>query len=855
MRLHSFRGVARGVFLFLCGISAVCTAQVPAIPLEVEYAGCEAVLLPGPVCRLDPSRELRLWIGAPEARIEIQAGERRIDTAGEPVGEGQRFSLTMPARVERVGVLVETQEGKASWSLSLAEPEGEESREPLVRQARQEMSRDLIREGQQTAESVRDLILNRQLAAARRMLDDLRLPPKAPAELRCMLAYWRGMLAEKEGDHRSALAEMQTAVQIAKRMKEELFQWQSEQMLALFLRGVGRSRESAAVFERLGRTPHAKDPCDRAQFLNNQAWSMLLAREGGERLGDPAPLLERALETYEKCEHFTFQKKLNILINLALAHLQENRLAYATDLLAQARQLEAHATLLQMLWWLDLEARIALRQERPAEALRLFEGLEELAVGTSSPDGRLRAVFGQAQSHEALGDRTAALQTLRKAETLLDEQSLQVPVHEGRGTFMATRQAVVNLYVALLLEVGRREEALDVVRQARSRMLRQLERSDRLASLKPEQRARWDGLLMDYQRKRAALEDRAKGYWRLPKDQFRREQDARAAEAEAATRILDEAFLILEGPGERLEKVFPSPRPGELILAYHPLPRGWAGFAADGKSVVVHRFDLPAENLSPLDMQELARRLLLPFRVPIERAKKIRVLPSGPLQEVDFHALPFDGDILLASAPVVYGLDLPVSTGPVQVPGRRALLVADPRDDLPGTLEEARRVKDALGAWITEELRSEEASEEAVRDRLAAVDLLHYAGHGTFSGPGGWESSLRLADNTRLTLGDVLALHRVPAWVVLSGCDTGRSSTETPVEGLGLAHAFLLVGSQAVIGSTRKADDREVPRFFSELYQEWSGEPDLAVALQRAQLSWRKRNPGADWRGFRLFEP
>src|SRR6185295_13907303 len=107
----------------------------------------------------------------------------------------------------------------------------------------------------------------------------------------------------------------------------------------------------------------------------------------------------------------------------------------------------------------------------------------------------------------------------------------------------------------------------------------------------------------------------------------------------------------------------------------------------------------------------------------------------------------------------------------------------------------------------------------------------HYAGHGAFSGFGGWESSLLLAEDTRLTLGDLLALERVPSRVVLSGCETGRSSTETSVESLGLAHAFLLAGSREVVASTRPADDRTVPAFFADLYRRLDREPDLAVAL------------------------
>ena len=419
---------------------------------------------------------------------------------------------------------------------------------------------------------------------------------------------------------------------------------------------------------------------------------------------------------------------------------------------------------------------------------------------------------------------------------------------------MATRQAVVNLHVELLLDQGRNAQALDMARHARSRMLRQLKRSGSLANLSPDQRARWERFLADYHKTRAALEEKAKDEWRVPTDQVSREQAAREAEADAAKRLLDQAFQVL--PRERSQEEPPAPRPGELILAYHPLPHGWVGFAADGKTVQAQRFELPAD-LSRLD--ELASRLLLPFRASIERAKRIRILPGGPLQGIDFPALPFGGDVLLAKAPVVYGLDLPVSTAPA-VQKRHALLVADPRDDLQGARDEVREVlralKSASQPWISEELKSAEASSEAVRERLSTVDLLHYAGHGSFSGFGGWDSSLLLADKTRLTLGDVLALDdRVPAWVVLSACDTGRSSTEVPVESLGLAHAFLLAGSRAVVASVRPAKDREVPAFFPELYREWDREPDLAVALQRAQLSWRKRNPGADWESFRLFEP
>jgi len=853
----------RGALLLSLAITTICSPSPPTLsrdplPPEVEYAGCAALLIPGPICNLKPDRKLQLWVGAPpDAGIEIQVDGRRIEAAAERIRNGQGFSLILPSGAKRMDVLVEGRQDQEPWSLSLAEPEGERTRSDPVPNDRTATLHDVQREIDYQTGHAFSCIQERDLAGAREILVNLPLSPKLSAESRIFASYNRGLLADREGDYRTALAEIQKVVEIAERVSLDDKKRTAEELMALLLRGIGRSREAAHIFERLRRESPSMSPCASGRFLTNEAWSVLLARDAGERLEDPTPLLEKALAAYEACSNVRLEKKVSALINLALAHLQEGRLSQAKALLARAHRLEPHASLPNTLWRLDLEARIELREERFFQALHRFEELEELAEETSSPDGRLRAAFGQAQSHQALGDPEAALVTLRRIEALLDEQSLQIPLHEGREKFIATRQAAVGLHLEILLDRGRDAEAFAVARHSRSRMLRQLERSDRLASLPAHLRAQWQHLLTSYQEKRAALEERAKDHWKVPEDQLSQERAARKAEADAAQKLLDQAFQILGDAGEQPEEGLTPPRPGELILAYHPLSRGWVGFAAHGETVDIHRFELPPEVLSP--SQELSNRLLIPFRESIEAARRIRFLPSGPLQEVDLHALPFDGDVLLASAPVVYGLDLPVSAGSARIPERHALLVSDSRDDLPGALEEGRKISKALQSgsrpWITEELTGAEASADAVQDRLARADLLHYAGHSSYSGFGGWESSLLLAEETRLTLGDFLALERVPTWVVLSGCDSGRSSSETPVESLGLAHAFLLAGSKAVVASTRPAYDRAVPDLFAELYRHWDGESDLAQALQRAQLSWRKRTSGADWAGFRVFEP
>jgi cellulose synthase operon protein C len=861
------RGAARFAgFLALLGIGGACAYWLatttwptsPPLPPRVEYARCAAVLVPAedaaaavkavlPVCVLRPQRELHLWVAALPGTVELEVDGRTLAAVAAPVGGGQRFALILPPGVRQLAVHVED---RAPWRLSVADGPGDR---PAAR------VRDLLAEAKAKGRGMNDAIRDRDLAAVRATLAGLRLSLEAPAESHYLASYYRALLAEREGDYRSGLNAAREAVEIAGRTAQDRYQLLAQELMAILLRGVGRSAESARLFAELRRQPQARraSACEQGQLLNNQAWSELLAREGGERMADPTPLLEEALASYERCELAKPERQVNTLVNLALAHLQEERLGEAKRLLARASEVEPHPPVPQVLWELDLEARIALRERRFAEALHGFVALERLAVQTGSLDGRLRALVGRARSQQALGERATALATLAAAESVLDEQSLQVPMQEGRETFVTARESIVGLHLELLLAEGRLAEAFQTARRARSRVLRQLAQVDRLASLRPEQRDRRARLLDDYRQRRAALEAEAREDWRLPIDEREREQAARTAAAIATERLLDEAFLVLGGTAVGEDEPSAPPRPGELVLAYHPIGGGWVGFAADATGVAARRFELPSAVLaSPV---QAAARLLQPFAARITRAQRLRILTSGRLESVDFHALPFGGAPLLAGRPVTYGLDLP-RTAPAPGPhGRRALLVTDPRGDLPGAVGEARTVRRLLESasppWIAEELRAAAASAPEVDRRLAAADLLHYAGHGSYSGLGGWDSSLLLADKTQLTLGDLLALDAVPEWVVLSGCDTGRSAAETPVAGLGLAHAFLLAGSRLVVASTRPTEDRTVPAFLAQLYEQWDRHPDLAVALQQAQLAWRNEAPQADWASFRLFEP
>ncbi len=546
----------------------------------------------------------------------------------------------------------------------------------------------------------------------------------------------------------------------------------------------------------------------------------------------------------------------------------------------------------QQLWRYELEARLAIAAGAAGRALQLYGCLERLAEGRLSPPGLWLAAYGKARAYEKLGNVPQALASYRQAEALIDQQSFDVPIFDGSRTFLALRERGTRDFLGLLVGLGRADQAFAEVRRARSRLLRQLDRSERLVALPPAQRAQWQQSIFAYQQRRAEVEEKAADDWRLAADELARVRAARDQAQRDLRQSLDAAFAVLgRGSGELAPLL-----PGECVLAYYDLGAGHGvGFAA---RAVPGAGGHPAEGAAPsrgapaaavrmavldwplhpeLHPARLAPRLLGPFGDEIRQAHRVRVLSSGALKEVNFHALPFDGDILLTKRPVVYGLDLPVRVVPPgAVPGAapaaggrgapggvapprpggplRAVILGDPRGDLPAARDEARAVEQVLaadGGWRIKVL-PEDASAATLSGRLDGCDLFHYAGHARSAAD--WNSMLLLARGAALTLPDLLALRRAPSWVVLSGCDTGKQEAGAAFEVPSLAHAFLLAGARGVVAAVRQVDDATARDLSVALYQSWQGGPDLAAGLRKAQLAlYRAQTVG--WESFRLFEP
>lgn len=886
------------------------SAAPPAPPPRVGFAGCAAVT-GGPVCELPEDRRLRLWVElpAPGALSVFAAGARLAVEEREARG-GRACAFVVPAGATEVVLEVAQPQGPSVWRLPVREP----APVPLVQRAaalraegRSEEAARLLREeapalpeaGRARARSLlarlelsqghagEAVALLREAMALHRgaqrrsdeALDALTLVytlihhGRRFTEARAVLqalgplegnypeggvqrAYFEGLLALESGDVGTALQHFTEAELQSERLGMARLHRDVRQVLATTLQTLGRDAESLALLEALRAETGASD-CERADLLTNIGWGLLLSREaGGTPRGEPVHPLTEALALYRGvCA--SPDDEANVLVNLALAELHAGRPEAAAARLKEARHARAEPGARLALWWLDLEGRIHLAAGQAHKARQRFARLAELAEASASPEARWRAALGRAQAAEQLGDVPAALSAYAQAEALLDGEALRVPLMEGRHVFLRERERGSRAYVALAVKAGQAPQALEVARRARSRVLEAVRLSDRVAHLPAAERARWDAALSAYRQEREVLDEEAAKDWRLPAARLAEVRQARRQREERLRALLEEAFSLLapalaQGASRSAR---PHPAPGELWLVYYPAPRGWVGFAASERGVTARFLEPVAPGAPPA---ALAAALLEPFREELSAAKRLTLVPYGVLRAVDFHALPFGGDALVAGRPVAYALDLAAPAPTVApAPERTALIVADPEGNLPRAREEAKLVHEALRAdWQVQVQSGPAATGAAVRAALERAELFHYAGHGRFAGLGGWESAMPLHEG-RLLVGDVLALRRVPAWVVLSGCETVRAAQESPVEGLGLAQAFLAAGSHGAVAAWREVDDAHAMELMRSLYRQ--GGPGSATALpealRRAQLELRARRPDADWAAFRALTP
>jgi CHAT domain-containing protein len=239
----------------------------------------------------------------------------------------------------------------------------------------------------------------------------------------------------------------------------------------------------------------------------------------------------------------------------------------------------------------------------------------------------------------------------------------------------------------------------------------------------------------------------------------------------------------------------------------------------------------------------LSEVLLEPLAASIRASSRLIIVPYGVAHALPFHALLLDGEPIGASRTITY---LPSASvlqflqDEAHSPDDRILVVGNPTGDLTAAATEAAYVASLYNA---QPLIGDDATEEAVRQRISDAELLHFATHGNLSATSPLASSLSLAGGDELTVYELMGLRLKARLVVLSACDTGRGEATGGDDVLGLARGLLAAGARAAVVSLWPVDDVATSLFMGEFYRSLRGGQSPAAALRAAQNSLRTLTP------------
>jgi CHAT domain-containing protein len=160
---------------------------------------------------------------------------------------------------------------------------------------------------------------------------------------------------------------------------------------------------------------------------------------------------------------------------------------------------------------------------------------------------------------------------------------------------------------------------------------------------------------------------------------------------------------------------------------------------------------------------------------------------------------------------------------------------------LPFARKEAEMIGRLLGV---QPLLGDQATKQAVLERLPSVGLIHFAAHGDAErgeialSPVRSTSRLPKEEDYLLTMTDISKVHLRAKLVVLSCCHSGRGKIRA--EGvIGIARAFLGSGARSVLAALWALDDKATETFMKCFYEHLFRGESASESLHEA-MKWMR---------------
>ncbi len=702
-------------------------------------------------------------------------------------------------------------------------------------------------------------------------------------------AYYRaGMYQEAQTQNDRILVEVAKIESELSRVDRQL---DARSLKGMILAKVGKYREAFKEFrEAIDTAKKYNIKYQIALLYNNYGY---WAREYGQ--------VDQAIEFFNIALRLDEERKSRAdiafdLRNLGLAVILKGDYNRARDLLNEALNISQELRLVYNEAYCHFGlGDVAMREGSWQEASDHFRRALDVSRQGYMMDFVWRAHAGIAAAVLKLGDATAARTSYNESVTLIEKLRAGLKSEAGAEAFYSEVgvQEVYEAYADVLMQLKEPELAWQAGERARGRAFMDSIGTQKIRFAKEDSRK-----LVDEERELKASLEGIERRINQAADRQRAKKEAvvtppKLAEAlKAATARYAELIARMKQSDAQLEQfvkvdVVTLQELGELVpadtalLQYLVTPERlhiWVvrGGKLQSASVQIYQEDLAArvrdyrdliQNYSTTDYlgDELYELLIAPVKDHLEGAARLAIVPHGVLHFVAFASLPVGDDYLVDRYPVYY---LDAATMARFTPKERRLgqdakilALAEPARanaglaELPFTVRETEAMRRYFGN--VDRRVGGEATESALRDAMASVDVLHVASHGEFLARAPAESRLLLAANSSndgdLTVGEVFTMETRADMVTLSACESGMGRLSSADEVVGMNRAFFYAGTNTVVSSLWRINDVASAVVMKRFYRYLSEGDDKAEAMRKSQQVVRRyfAHP-AYWSAFRV---
>ena len=446
--------------------------------------------------------------------------------------------------------------------------------------------------------------------------------------------------------------------------------------------------------------------------------------------------------------------------------------------------------------------RLLLAENKPAEALVLYQQLANAPVNGDEGFYRAWALDGISKSEAALGNEAQAAQALDQAIDVFDKARAKFRSDEFKMGLFSDLQVVFERAIGMHSRLGQPAKAFDISERSRARAL----------------------------------------------------LDAVAGRAEVGN---GEAVALDAATLQAMLKA------DEVVVAYHALPDRLVAWVLSSEGVreatlpvAVKRADLARLvdayrdaliNLKPAtDVgDKIGTLLLAPLDIPA--GKRIIIVPHGPLHYLPFQALRLDGQYLIERNPISIAPSISIAARLAErTPTVAAQLVAfgnptinpDVADPLPGAEREVHALSQQFpGATL---FFKEQANKTNFQGSAPNARLLHVAAHAVADTLDPLHSKVLLADENGqpnyLEAKDVMGMDlKGTALIALSACESGLGRVEDGDEVLGFTRSFLSAGTSTLLASLWPVSDAATETLMTTLYDDLAKGEQVQDAMRDAQ--------------------